>query len=152
MTECIEQDIFVVHVCVFLYTYINIYIGIYIYREVWGQDSSRHKTFILWEGINLSMTFHFHLTFQKTWLNSISWHCNWFSPKDHLSENKLGLDLEVYILWLLHSNWYFKRSPPFQKYFWEYQGKKKPQQLRQESLAFCQYIILAKLVSWKINF
>lgn len=96
-------------VCIHIHKYIigieihiDIGTGIYIYGEVWGQDSSRHKTFILWEGINLSMTFHFHLTFQKTWLNSISWHCNWFSPKEHLSENKLSLDLEVYISRLLH--------------------------------------------------
>lgn len=121
MTEFTERRIFF-SMCVFICMYIYVYRYIHVERIL--GSSSRHKTFIVWEGINLSLTFHFHSTFQKTSLNSISWCCTWFFPKDHLSDNKLGLDFEAYILWLSHINWYFKGSPPFQKDFWEYQEEK----------------------------
>lgn len=111
--------------CVYIYTQIYIYRWRYTHRERgMAKDSLRYKIFILWEGINLRTTFHFHLTFQKTWLNSISWQCNWFSLKGHLSENKLGFYLGVYILWLLHINWYFKRSSPILKALLRIPGKK----------------------------
>lgn len=46
-------------------------------------------------------------------------------PQRTIYQNKLVMDLEVCILWLLHTNGYLKGSLPFQKYFWEYQKKSK---------------------------